>query len=250
MRSPLTFSWNGPTSPKGFSADRRRVTCLGGRARDPARPGRLSIVGLVLAAGSGTRFGAAQNKLLAPWRGRSLIEHVLATVVLARQAGLLGDVVVVHLPAVLRIGELAVAADCDAVMVTRERPAISESIKAGFVALEAMHDLRGVTGALLMLGDQPRLSVEAIRAVVGRAGESIGALVRPRYSAALEVPGHPVLLGRALWKLVSQTDGDSGLDRIVADGGLAWDRVEVAGANPDVDTAADLAGLDDEHPFR
>ncbi|MCC7133108.1 MAG: NTP transferase domain-containing protein [Gemmatimonadales bacterium] len=198
----------------------------------------------MLAAGSGTRFGTGQNKLLARWRGRSLIEHVLATVVSARTEGLLGPVVVVHSPAAPEVGAFATEAECDAVMVTRERPAIAESIKAGFVALEAVHDLRGVTAALLILGDQPRLSVDAIRALVNRGAGSPLVLARPRYAAAPETPGHPVLLGRSHWPLVSLTEGDRGLDRIVADRGLQWDRVDLPGDNPDVDTAADLDALD------
>lgn len=199
----------------------------------------------MLAAGSGTRFGTGQNKLLARWRGRSLIEHVLATVVSARAEGLLGDVVVVYSPAAPEVGALATAADCDAVMVTRERPAIAESIKAGFVALEAIHDLTGVTAALVLLGDQPRLSLDAIRAVVTRAGGAPAALVRSRYAGAPDAPGHPVLLGRAHWPLVTLAEGDRGLDRIMADRGLQWDRVDQPGTNPDVDTESDLGLLDD-----
>lgn len=196
----------------------------------------------MLAAGSGTRFGAGQNKLLATWRGRSLIEHVLATVVSARSEGLLGDVVVVHSPSAPEVGALATSADCDAVMVTRERPAISESIKAGFTALEAMYDLRRVTGALLILGDQPMLSVDTIRAVVN-AGRDPDALVRPRYSLDPGTPGHPVLVGRVHWGLVEQTDGDRGIDQVVRARGLAWRLIDLGGNNPDVDTSADLAGL-------
>ena len=196
----------------------------------------------MLAAGSGTRFGAGQNKLLATWRGRSLIEHVLITVVSARSEGLLGDVVVVHSPAGAAIAALATAAGADTVMVTRERPAISESIKAGFVALETIHDLDGVTGALLILGDQPTLSLDTIRAVVSADGDP-DALVRPRYSLDPEVPGHPVLLGRVYRGLVGRTDGDRGLDQVIKAEQLAWTLVDVTGGNPDVDTSADLESL-------
>lgn len=197
----------------------------------------------MLAAGSGTRFGAGQNKLLAPWRGRPLIEHVLATVVSARAEGLVGEVVVVHSPREPTIGEMAAAAGCHAVIVTRERPAISESIKAGFAALEAVGDLEGVTGALLLLGDQPAVPLEAIRAVAA-AGRSRAALVRPRYLGAPEQPGHPVVLGRAHWGLADEAGGDRGLDQVIRGKGLAWTVVETAGRNPDVDTPEDLAGLD------
>lgn len=208
------------------------------------RGARLSVVGLVLAAGSSTRFGGGTSKLLAPWRGRPLIEHVLATVVLAQAERLLADVVVVHAPATAEIGALAAKAGCDAVMVTRERPAISESIKAGFVALEAMHDLTGVTGAVVMLGDQPLLPIQAIRAIAA-AGQSKNALVRPQYLGAPDAPGHPVLIGRAHWRLVGEAQGDRGLDQVIRQHGLDWTLVDVAGTNPDVDTREDLAGLDD-----
>ena len=203
----------------------------------------MSVHAIVLAAGAGTRFGADTPKLLAPWKGRPLIESVLATLASAQAEGLVSEVFVVYPPEQPTIGTLAHEAGFDAVLVSRSRPAISETIKAGMVTMTAMHDLRGVSGVLLVLGDQPKLSVEAIRAVIGRAGGSPAALVRPRYADAPDEPGHPVLVGRVHFGLLEATEGDHGLDAVVKQQGREWRYVDLPGNNPDVDTPEDLKTL-------
>ena len=203
----------------------------------------MTVHAIVLAAGAGTRFGADPPKLLASWRGRPLIEPVLATLASAQAEGLVSEVFVVYPPEHPAIGTLAHEAGFDAVLVTRSRPAISETIKAGMVTMTAMHDLRGVSGVLLVLGDQPKISVDAIRAVIARAAGSPAALVRPRYAGAPEEPGHPVFVGRVHFGLLEATEGDQGLDAVVKQQGREWRYVELPGTNPDVDTPEDLKTL-------
>ena len=204
----------------------------------------MTVHAIVLAAGAGTRFGGDPPKLLAPWNGRPLIASVLAALASAQAEGLLSEVFVVYPPEHPAIGTLAHKAGFDAVLVTRSRPVISETIKAGMVTMTAMHDLRSVTGVLLVLGDQPKLSVEAIRAVIARAGGSPAALVRPRYAEAPEEPGHPVLVGRVHFGLLEATQGDHGLDAVIKQQGREWRYVDLPGHNPDVDTPEDLKRLD------
>ena len=203
----------------------------------------MTVHAIVLAAGAGTRFGTDTPKLLAAWKGRPLIEPVLATLAAAQHEGLVSEVFVVYPPEHPAIGKLAHEAGFDAVLVSRSRPAISETIKAGMVTMTAMHDLRSVTGVLLVLGDQPKITIDAIRAVIGRAGGSPAALVRPRYADTPDEPGHPVLVGRVHFGLLEVTEGDHGLDAVVKQQGREWRYVDLPGHNPDVDTKADLINL-------
>jgi molybdenum cofactor cytidylyltransferase len=191
----------------------------------------------VLAAGAGRRFGGEGAKLLAPWLGRALLEHVLATVVAARRAGLVQAGVVVHPPGGGAIREAALAAGL--VPVPAEGPDLSASLRSGIAALP------GGDAALILLGDQPVVKLETIRALIQAAPRLTESLVRPRYREAPDVPGHPALVGRTHWPLAGEARGDRGLDPLLAARGLRWREIEVEGTNPDVDTPADLERL---HP--
>lgn len=140
--------------------------------------------------------------------------------------------------------DLATSAGFDAVQASRAERGISESLKAGIVTLSATTTPRDVRSALICLGDQPLLRLETIAAVVAASGEGGTRLVRARYRDDPDHPGHPVQVGRAHWHLITETEGDRGLDPIIRAHGLAWREVEVDGSNPDVDTQADLDRLE------
>ncbi len=188
------------------------------------------IGAVVLAAGAGSRFGG--GKLLADLDGRPILDHVLDAVRTVRPA----DTVVVlghdaaRLEAVIAwSGERRVAnPDPDA--------GLSSSLRVGFDALPDDLD-----GAFVVLGDQPLVDPAVFRALLRaevRAG--IGFVV-PRY-----VGGggpNPVLVLRAGRPLVAETHGDRGLGPILASRPDLVATVELGGANPDVDTPADLVEL-------
>jgi CTP:molybdopterin cytidylyltransferase MocA len=199
------------------------------------------IHAVVLAAGLGTRFGPGGAKLQAVWRGQPLIAHVLSAVARARDERLIADGILVYGPGGDLLREAARAYQLDAVYAPRAAQGISESLKAGFAALDAMAP-PSVTAALVCLGDQPAITLGTIRALVG-PGAGPEVLRRPRYADEPATPGHPVLIGRRHWPLVDATTGDRGLDPVIAAKGLRWTAVPVAGRNPDVDTADDLREL-------
>ena len=64
--------------------------------------------------------------------------------------------------------------------------------------------------------------------------------VRPRYAA--DGAPNPVLVRRDAWALAAGLDGDRGLGPLLAGRPDLVHAVPVDGANPDVDTPADLAG--------
>ena len=191
------------------------------------------IAAVVLAAGAGSRFGG--GKLLAPLDGRPILQHVLDRVAAAG----IDEVIVV-------VGDDAPALGSaiawrDEVRVTNPDPArgLSSSLQVGIGALD-----HAVDAALILLGDQPRVPLEAIRALLETGAHDEQPIVVPAY------PGdggrNPVLLGRAAFGLVAEASGDRGLGPLLAQRPDLVREVPVAtsdGANPDVDTRADHIAL-------
>ncbi len=153
----------------------------------------MVITALVLAAGLSRRMAAP--KLLLPWRGHTVIEHVVDTLAASGLADIL--VVTGH-----RGGEVAeVLARTPARTVFNLRYAEGEmlsSIQTGLAALG--EDNRGVQAALLCLGDQPQMQAEAVRAVLA-AGVLTDwqRVIIPSYQMRA---GHPILLPRAIWPAI------------------------------------------------
>jgi molybdenum cofactor cytidylyltransferase len=193
----------------------------------------VRVVAIVLAAGASTRFGSP--KLLAHLDGRPLLQHTLDAVA---AAGLAGTVVV--------LGDGA--ADVEAAIgwrgerrVVNPRPidGLSSSLRVG---LDAAAEDPAVDAVIVALGDQPAVSPAVIRAVVDAAEASSSPIVRPRYAA--DGAPNPVLVRRAAWALVAGLEGDRGLGPLLAAHGELVTEVPVDGANPDVDTVADLSRLE------
>ena len=195
---------------------------------------------LLLAAGIGSRFGS--HKLLTLWRGRPLVSHAIALLATLRDRGLVSGAT-----AVVRTGDEGVGAllrQAGVRVVPNDRPerGLAHSLQLGLGALAALAP--EPEGALVFLADQPAVPLEAVEEVV-RAWELGGsAVVRPRYASAPGEPGHPVLLDRDAWGLAEGLAGDQGLGRALARSPQLVLHVDVEGANPDVDTPADLARLD------
>jgi len=192
----------------------------------------ITVAAVVLAAGAGSRFGG--RKLLAPVGGRPVLQHVLDRVAAAG----LSDVVVV-------LGDDAAAIEA-AIDWRRERRVPNEDPGRGLssslrVGVEALDD--GVDGALIVLGDQPMVSVEAIRALLDAPADPARPIVVPVYPD--EGGRNPVLMGRAAFGLVAEATGDRGLGPVLAAHPelVATVRVDAPEGNPDVDTRADLVAL-------
>jgi molybdenum cofactor cytidylyltransferase len=115
---------------------------------------------------------------------------------------------------------------------------LSYSLQLGLAALE---EAEGAEAALIVLGDQPLVRLDVVEAIISAwaGGEAI---IRPRYEATPDVPGHPVLVERSLWPLIRELQGDAGLGSLVPRPRETL--VDVSGHNPDVDTLSDLQALE------
>jgi len=193
---------------------------------------------VILAAGVGSRFGG--GKVRAPLEGRPLLAHVLAAV---REAGI-GRVVVVlgrdagaALDAVRDVDPGVLERVLVTVNPTPER-GLATSLRLGFGAATAVAPPAGV---LVLLGDQPRVRADVLRVLCGAVASAHAIAVVPRYAG--DAAPNPVLLLPAGWPLVEGLTGDRGLGPLLAADPARVVRVAVPGANPDVDTPADLAAL-------
>lgn len=194
---------------------------------------------LLLAAGPGTRFGS--QKLLALWRGRPIVSHVIARILALRDAGELSGATAVVPPGEGGVAALARQAGLRTVTNLHPERGLSHSLRLGLGALAALPD--PPPAALLFLADQPAVPTDAIDEVL-RAWELGGqAVVRPRYADTPEEPGHPVLLDRDAWGLADGLSGDQGLGAALARTPHLVLHVDVDGSNPDVDRPDDLARL-------
>jgi CTP:molybdopterin cytidylyltransferase MocA len=193
----------------------------------------VKIVVVVLAAGASTRFGSP--KLVAPLAGRPVLQHTLDAVA---SAGL-DDVVVV-------LGEAAAAVETAIAWrgerrVVNPRPAdgLSSSLRLG---LDAAADDPAAEAVLVVLGDQPVVRPEVLRSIIEAATAHDEPFVRARYSR--DGAPNPVLVRRSAWASAAGLSGDRGLGPLLAEHPGLVHAVDVDGANPDVDTLADLAALD------
>jgi molybdenum cofactor cytidylyltransferase len=198
-----------------------------------------NVAGLILAAGAGSRFGG--GKMRARLDGRPLVAHVLDA---ARAAGL-GRLVVVLGRDAVEVRAAILAADpaaLDGVLVAvngAPERGLATSLRLGLAAATAGPRPDGV---LVLLGDQPRVRPEVIAAVIAAAAPPGALAVVPAHGD--DRAPNPVLVLPAASALVDELDGDRGLGALLAARPERVVRVPVAGANPDVDTVADLAALE------
>ncbi|ALR12228.1 molybdopterin-guanine dinucleotide biosynthesis protein MobA [Mycobacteroides saopaulense] len=134
------------------------------------------VVGAVLAAGAGNRYG--MPKILAE-NGRWL---ELAVTALDR--GGCDEVYVTHGAASAQIPSPA-----RGVEVVRWRDGVSESVRS---VLELVRLRTDVAGVLIHLVDLPSIGPDVVAAVLRASGRCRSALVRATYAGR---PGHPVYLG-------------------------------------------------------
>jgi molybdenum cofactor cytidylyltransferase len=185
------------------------------------------IGGIVLAAGAASRFGG--GKQFALLDGRPLLEHAVRAITSAP----VGRVIVV------------LGAEAEHVLLRVElhgaEPLVCERWSKGQSASLAcgLAELADCEAVVVMLGDQPRVSTDAIRRVIaGRGGGA--AAVRATYGGA---PGHPVLLERELFDRLRNVSGDHGARNLLMSVQTREIPCDDLGDGTDVDTPAELDAL-------
>jgi CTP:molybdopterin cytidylyltransferase MocA len=196
----------------------------------------MTTAAVVLAAGAGTRFGG--GKLLAPLRGQPIVAHVVDA---ARAAGLEPIVIVVPPTGELDDLELGVVRR---VMNPNPAEGLSSSVRLGLRALELDTDVEAV---VILPGDQPLVRPEVIRSLLAAPNE-LPATPFVVASYADDGAPNPILARRSIWRLADELAGDRGFGPVLAAHPELVRVVPVDGANPDIDTLADLAAIGSARP--
>ncbi len=193
-----------------------------------------NVVGIVLAAGGASRFGS--TKQVAEFRGRPLLEYPLAAM---KSAGLEERLVVLGAEADLVIRQVPLHG-ARVVLCERWEGGQSHSLASGLRAAGK------ADAALVLLGDQPGVTAEAIRRVLDSDGQGAD-IVRASYD---DVPGHPVLIDQSLFSEASSVQGDVGARFLFDRPGVEVCSVacEDVGFGLDVDTPEDLAHMTTDLP--
>lgn len=185
----------------------------------------MSIAAVILAAGAAIRFGSP--KVAARIGSRTMVEVVVDT---ATAAGL--SPVIVVAPTFVGIPETALAVRNDA-----PEQGMSRSLRLGIAAVPA-----DAEAAIVLLADQPTVTVEHLRGLDGWRGGT--PVVATRAGGVL---GPPVLLEREAFAFVEAIGGDAGLRDL-----LRADPTKVTAVDhapvPDIDTPEDLAAVTEACP--
>lgn len=166
---------------------------------EPPHVGGVSAI--LLAAGGGSRFGG--RKLLAPYRGRTLIEATLSGL----HGAPVDEIIVV-------VGKDAeeLQGVCEPYGVRLlENPdwekGMSTTVRAGIGALGPE-----VRAAVILLADQPLVGAEAVARLVAAFEGGAGAAVAT-YGGA---PRNPALFARGVWPLLlDELSGDAGARKFI-----------------------------------
>lgn len=185
---------------------------------------RGPVAGVVLAAGLSSRMDR-RFKLLLPYGDGTVVGAVVEVAV---EAGLDPVVVVVgH-----RAGEVRRALARTGARVVQNpdfRDGMATSLAAG---IRALRSEGAVSGAAVLLGDEPGVRAETIRAAVEAWRRGGAPVLRTTYR---DRPGHPVLFARAAFPLLEGLRGDRGPAE-----SLEPERLEVALHEVDLPAPVDI----------
>ena len=178
----------------------------------------MTVAAVVLAAGPGSRFHGETHKLLAPLRGRRVVDWAVD------HASCLDDLIVVS-------GAVELGIDG---AVHNERWAEGGLASSLHIALQEA-DRRGHDAVVVAHGDQPGIPPSAWLAVAASIDKPIA---QARYASDGRV-GHPVRLAREVWALVPKL-GEEGAGPVIRERRHLVAEVACEGDPTDVDTLEDL----------
>lgn len=187
----------------------------------------MTVQGVLLAAGAGTRMGTPKALVVGhdgvPWLARGV--HALLD-------GGCEEVTVVLGAAVGDAASLVPPGRVSTVVAEDWAEGMSASLRVGLEALAGS----AAAAALVLLVDLPDVGPEPVRRVLA-AGSGPEALARATYDG---VPGHPVLIGRDHWPGVLATSrGDAGARAYLADHAVTAVECGDLATGRDVDSARD-----------
>lgn len=182
----------------------------------------MTVAGVLLAAGAGSRFSGTDHKLVAELRGRPVIAWSLEAVIGAGFNEVFVVTGAADVTELLPDGVTVVAAE-------RWAEGQAHTIAAGVAAAGAA----GHDSVVIGLADQPFVPASAWRAV----GAARGPIVTATFDGQRRPP---VKLERSVWALLPKR-GDSGARELFRARPDLVSEVPCAGTAADIDTQEDLA---------
>ncbi|MES1213793.1 MAG: nucleotidyltransferase family protein [Singulisphaera sp.] len=207
-------------------------------------PGDVSVrpeprfFAVIPAAGRSTRMG--QPKLLLPWRGQTVIEHVLQ----AWRASQVSNIIVVVHSTDVALAEASRRAGATVVAPDVPPPEMKASVQAALAWLRENESPSSTDAWLVAPADLPRLSPELIDAVIAAHLPELPRIIVP---ACAGRRGHPVLFPWDLSKEVDRLAPDEGLNALgqrQAVFEIPWDDAD---AQADLDSPADYDRLREKY---
>jgi molybdenum cofactor cytidylyltransferase len=192
---------------------------------DPVKEVWGRVAAVVLAAGGSSRFGSP--KQLLPWKGQTLLEHVVDTVL----ASSVQETVVVLGHEAQAIGDLLRDRPLRIVVNEEWESGQSSSVRMGIGALPERFD-----ACLFVLADQPNVTSRLVDDVVTRYRQTLAPLVAPVHRGQR---GNPVLFDKVLFSELLQMQGDEGGRQVIQRHQREVEAVEVGDQSLflDIDTA-------------
>ena len=185
---------------------------------------RRTTLGVLLAAGAGSRFAGPDHKLLAPLKGASVVSYALSSMVSAN----LGACIAVT-------GSVALGAFPDGVTEVHNGDWASGQRSSVISAIQYAQ-ANEFDAIVVGLGDQPFITTEAWQ-LVADADSPIAVATHDG------VRGNPVKLSSAVWDLFIATDGDRdvGARTLIHLHPELVREVACKGNSADIDTTEDLS---------
>ena len=154
---------------------------------------------IIPAAGRSARMGRA--KLLLPWAGRTLIEHVIDA---WRRGGVDARIVVVH-PDDMQLADVCRAAGATVCVPATPPTEMKDSVQAGLSLAKQLFEPVDDDAWLLAPADLPLLSASLIGMLMAAYSQSKCPIVAPRLPNGRT--GHPVLFSWRLAAAVTEVNG-------------------------------------------
>lgn len=194
-----------------------------------------SSLGILLAAGTGSRFGPG-NKLLAELDAEPIVVHAARTLVDAAEDGVLDDVVVVVGNDATRIR----VALSDLPVETVANPDYESGQGTSVATGARVARDRDADAAVFALADMPRIAPATVARLLDSFADTDHDIVVPVTDGQR---GNPAVFGAALFSELTELAGDTGGRELFDVHPFSRVQVTDEGIHQDVDTPEDLAEL-------
>jgi molybdenum cofactor cytidylyltransferase len=158
----------------------------------------IMVNAIIMASGFSNRMG--KNKLLLPYEGKSIIEHIMDKVT---KCNFNNIILVTNNNEII---DLAKKRGIDFVLNSHPEKGQSESIKLGII------NSPEAAGYAFFTGDQPLMDIETIMFLMNRFNETKDSIIVPQY---MKKKGTPVIFPKKLINELLALEGDVGGRKII-----------------------------------